>query len=125
MDCSELKFRRGDIGTIEEEGDSPYIFWDYTKRKHMAFDYEIELLSNAPSPRLASDMTIREEMRYDIAKEIYGDVINEDLPHKKQVCAIVGVSEDEYQAEIHFPIYCAKRTILFADALINALNEKP
>lgn len=78
-------------------------------------------LNSDTSPRLASDMTIREKM----IKDIYCSLlISEQNTGIKTICEYLEIGIEEYKWAIHFPAFIRKMATKQADALINALNEK-
>lgn len=80
-----------------------------------------ELIDRPDSPRLASEMTIRDQM----IKDIYCSLlISEQNTGINTICEYLEIEFDEYKWAIHFPAFIRKMATEQADALINALNEK-
>ena len=113
QDCRNGRFKAGQEGFIDEEviDDVPFVKWDNGARSPAYFgeeDSDIELIE--PRPRIASEMTLREHYA---GLALNAFLSNSDLLREFQ-------SDDRKQNVTDMTNSC----VLFADDLIQALNEK-
>lgn len=80
--------------------------------------------SHQASPTYGNTMCLTKR-EYFAALAMQGELAQDNSYSRSDACLLLGISEPEFRWEVHYPIFLAKRSVQYADALIDALNQTP